>query len=281
MALFSKLRGIMGNLFQVDGPEGNNIKSTSGAFEFLDSAGTTTFVKARMADVPTSSSTLKDGVNLLMARGRIALIEFSFDGGGVVPSPGDNTNKFGLCHTTGGGYTAGQVIFDTGTALQVMPDEVACHLTTTTAVVGSVSMIANGLYAREGASWVLKGDVVSAYTGLVKSIEVPYAYTDDGTPVESTTVIEAGSRVLRAWNKVKLAFNVGTPTVLVEVNGGVSDVTLMATADSKPRKANTYLVEEITEIDSDIAGPVRVTVDKSGSGAGNGIIVVEYVTPFA
>ena len=281
MALFSKLRGIMGNLFQIDGPEGNNIKSVSGAVEFLDSAGTTTFIKARMADVPTSSSTLKDGINLLMVRGRIALIEFSFDGGGTVPSPGDNTNKFGIVHTTGGGYTAGQIIFDTGAALQVIPDEVACHLTTTTAITGGVSFIANGFYAREGASWVMKGDVVAAYTGLVKSIEVPYAYTDDGTPVQSTAVIEAGSRVLRAWNKVKVAFNVGAPTVLVEVNGGVSDATLMATTDSKPRKANTYLVEEIVEIISDTAGPVRVTVDKAGSGAGNGIIVVEYTTPFA
>jgi hypothetical protein len=281
MSLFSKLRGIMGNLFQIDGPEGNNIKSVSGAFEFLDPAGTTAFVKARMADVPTSSSTLKDGVNLLMARGRIALIEFSFDGGGVVPSPGDNTNKFGICHTTGGGYTAGQVVFDTGTALQVLPDEVACHLTTTTAISGSVSMIANGLYAREGASWVMKGDVVAAYTGLVKSIEVPYAYTDDGTPKLSTASIEAGSRVLRAWNKVKVVFNSGTPSVIVDINGPVTDEVLMAAGDSKVKKLNTYLVEEIVEIDADRAGPVRVTVDKSGSGAGNGIIVVEYVTPFA
>jgi hypothetical protein len=281
MALFAKLRGIMGNLWQIDGPDGNNIKSTTGAVEFLDSAGTTTFVKARMADVPTTSSTLKDGVNLLMARGRLALIEFSFDGGGVVPSPGDNTNKFGVCHTTGGGYTAGQVIFDTGTALQVMPDEVACHLTTTAAVSGTVSMIANGFYAREGASWVLKGDVVSSYAGLVKTIEVAYAYSDDGTPVSSTTSIEAGARVLRAWNKVEVAFNAGSPTVLVEVDGAVSDVTLMETGDSKPKKANTYLVEEITKIISDTAGPVRVTVDKAGSTAGNGIVVVEYVTPFA
>lgn len=281
MSLYSRLRGIMGNLFQIDGPEGNNIKSESGAVSFLDSAGTTTYVKARFADVPVSSSNYKDGVNLLMARGRVALIEFSFDGGGVVPSPGDNTNKFGICHTTGGGYTAGQIIFDTGTALQVMPDEVACHLTTTTAIAGGISFIANGFYAREGASWVMKGDVVAAYTGLVKSIEVAYAYSDDGTPVVSTASIEAGSRVLRAWNKVKVAFNLGVPTVVVDINGSVTDEVLMAAADSKPRKAATYLVEEIVEIDSDRAGPVRVTVTKDGSGAGNGIVVVEYVTPFA
>lgn len=281
MALFAKLRGVIGNLFQIDGPEGNNIKSESGVISFLDAAGTTTYVKTRGAGIPTSSSNLKDNPNLLDLRGRVALIEFSFDGGGVVPSPGDNTNKFGFVHTTGGGYTAGQIVYDTGTALQVLPDEVACHVTTTTAITGGISMIANGFYAREGASWVLKGDVVSSYTGLVKTIEVPYAYTDDGTPVSSTTVIEDGARVLRCYNKVEVAFNVGAPTVLVEVDGSVSDVTIMATTDSKPRHANTYVVDEVTKIDSNTAGPVRVTVDKAGSGAGNGRIIVEYATPFA
>jgi hypothetical protein len=87
--------------------------------------------------------------------------------------------------------------------------------------------------------------------------------------------------VLRAWNKVETAFNAGTPTVLVDIDGSVTDEVLMATSDSKPKKANTYLVPEIVLIIADSEGPVRVTVDKSGSTAGDGRVMIEYVTPFA
>jgi len=69
--------------------------------------------------------------------------------------------------------------------------------------------------------------------------------------------------------------------VLVEVHGAVSDATIMATADSKPRKANTYENPDVVKIISDTEGPVRVTVDKSGSTAGAGRVIVEYVKPFA
>jgi hypothetical protein len=280
MALFEKLRGIMGDLFQINGPDGPQIKDTSGVIEaknFDDSA----FTQVRVADSPGGTgAALKDAINVLLGRSRLALIQFSFNGSGP-PAPGANTNKFGICHTTNGGYTQGQIYYDSGTALVLIPNDVAAHITTTAAITGAQSFIANGLYAREGAGWVLKGDVVGAATGLVRTIEVPYSYTDDGTPVLSTTVIEAGARVLRAWNKVETAFNAGTPTVLVDIDGSVTDEVLMATTDSKPKKANTYLVPEIVLIIADSEGPVRVTVDKSGSTSGDGRVIVEYVTPFA
>lgn len=279
MALFEKIRGIVGSLFQIGGPDGNQIENGSGYLAARDSAGTG-WAKVRAGDVPTSSSDPHDLVNLLNVRGRVALIEFAFDGGSP-PTPGVNTSKFGMCHTSGGSYTAGRIYYDTGAALQWIPDEVAAHVTTVSAFTGTVSMIANGFYAREGASWVLKGDVVATGVGLVRTIEVPYAYSDDGTPKLSTTAIEDGARVLRCWNKVETPFNAGNPTVLVEVHGASADEIIMDTDDSKIKHANTYLVPEVTPIDSTTAGQVRVTVNKDGSTAGAGRIVVEYVKPYA
>lgn len=278
MALFEKLRGVMGQLFQLNGPDGPNLKNNSGAIEFRDT-NDTAYAKGRVADTPGGTgAALNDAINLLMARSRVALIQYSFDGA-TPPAAGANTNKFGFCHTTGGSYTAGDIVYDNGTSLQVLPADVAGHLTTTSAITGTISMIANGFYAREGASWILKGDVVGAATGLVRTIEVPYAYSD--ATVSSTTAIEAGARVLRAWNKVEVAFDGSSPTVQVDVDGTVSNATIMATTDSNVKKANTYLVPEIVPIIADTEGPVLVTVTSSGSTTGSGRVVVEYVVPFA
>ena len=279
MSVWMKLRGVMGNLFGGGGPDGPNLDFQSDHIALRDNAGTG-WVKGRAGDVPTTASDLHDIINLLMARSRVALIEFSFDGASP-PAGGDNSNKFGFCHTTGGDYTAGDVVFDTGSALQVLPADVAGHLTTTSAITGTISMIANGFYAREGASWVLKGDLVGAAVGLVRTIEVAYAYSDDGTPVLSTTEIEDGARVVNVQNVVEVAFNAGAPTVLVEVHGASADATIMATADSKPRKANTYVNPDVTKIGATTEGPVRVTVSKDGSTAGSGRVLVQYVKPFA
>jgi hypothetical protein len=140
-------------------------------------------------------------------------------------------------------------------------------------------MIANGLYAREGASWILKGDQVSSYTGLIKTIEVSYAYTD--TTKSSTTAIEAGARVLRTFNRVDTLFNGTAPTLLVEVDGAVSNQTIMATGDSLISKVNTYLVEDVIPIISDTTGPVKLTLTGGSSTTGTGVILVEYTVPFA
>lgn len=274
MALFMKLRGIIGDLFQINGPDGPQLKDVSGTIEARNSTDAA-YAKVRVADSPGGTgAALNDAINLLQARSRIALIQFSFDGA-TPPAGGANTNKFGFVHTTGGGYTAGDIVYDNGVSLQVLPADIAAHLTSTSAVTGTISLIANGVYAREGASWILKGDGTPTYTGIVKAIEVPYAYTD--ATKSSTTVIASGARVLRVFNRVDTAFDGATPTLLVEVDGAVSNQTIMGTADSKLKKANTYLVEDVVEIDANETGPVKLTITPSGSTVGAGVVVVEYV----
>jgi hypothetical protein len=226
--VYKNLKGTTEPGLHINGPDGAQITEAAGVLSARNAADAA-YAKLRIADVPTSSSNLADAANLLMLRGRVADIEFSFDGGGVVPSPGANTSKFGICHTTGGSYTAGDVVFDTGTALQLMPSNVVTHLTTRGIITGGISFIANGIYARQGAGWILKGDGTPSYAGVQRSIEVPYGTS---TPVVSTTVIEEGARVIEVCNEVLEAFDGTTPSLVVSVEG-TSPVTILSAGQSK------------------------------------------------
>lgn len=280
MSLFKKLRGVIGhNLFQFDGPEGPQFRNASGVIELRDKDDGD-YAQGRVADIVSGATDIHDAINLLMAQSRIAQIQFSFAGAGA-PGPGGNTGKFGLCHTAGGGFAAGDVVYDNGAALVVMPPEVCRHVTTTAAITGTVSMIANGLYSRDAGVWTMKGDVVSAYQGLTRCIEVDYAWNTPGGTISSTAAIEAGARVLRVYNRIDTAFDGALPSLQVDVDGSVSDQVIMATTDSNLKKVNTYLVEEPVDITANTAGPIKLTI-VPGVGAANGAgkVVVEFSKPF-
>jgi hypothetical protein len=276
MAWREKLRGIIGTLFQLNGPDGTQLKDNSSVMEIRnkDDDG---MALLRSLGIPISSSTLDDMPDLLDLRGRVADIEFSFDGGSA-PGAGTNSNKFGFCHTSGGSYTAGDVVFDDGTSIIVMPSNVATHLTSRTSVTGTISLIANGLYARQGASWVLKGDGAPGSTGVEMSIEVSYDFND--TSVSSTTHVPDGARVTRVTNDVETAFDDVTATVAVVVDG-TSDETIMAAADSKLKKVDQYSVPQHTEITTSTEGVVTLTITAGTSTQGAGKIIVHYTTPYA
>ena len=274
MARFEKIKGTMEQFLQINGPDGAGVKESSGVLEMRNSADSD-YAVGRAANIPSSGSDLNDLINLLMARGRVADIEFSFDGGSP-PSAGANTNKFGFCHTAGGSYSAGDIVFDTGSALYIMPTDVATHLTSRSAVSGTISLIQNCLYAREGATWTLKGDGTPTQTGHDLTIEVDYAYTD--TTVSSTAQVPDGAIVTRVTNEVLAVFDGSAPTVQVDIDG-TADETVMATADSKVKKVNEYSVPQQTSIGSGTTGPVKVTVTPDSSTVGNGKILVHYVTP--
>jgi hypothetical protein len=274
--VYKNLRGTTESGLHINGPDGAQIMESSGVLSTKNSDNSA-YAKLRVADVPTSSSDLHDTINLLNLRGRVADIEFSFDGGGVVPSPGANTSKFGICHTTGGSYTAGDVVFDTGTALQLMPANVVTHLTTRTVITGGISFIANGLYARQGAGWILKGDGTPSYAGVVRSIEVTYGTT---TPVVSTTVIEEGARVTEVVNEVTEVFDGTTPSLVVSIEGS-SPVTVMSASQSKLKKLGIYVADQYTDIDSVGTGVVQIAITLAGSSNGGGRVRVTYVVPLA
>lgn len=273
--LMKKIRGIMGSIFQIGGHSGPNIKNNSGVIEARN-AGDSAFVLMRGLGIPSSGDTVNDVPRFLDLKGRVAQIEFDFNGASP-PSAGTNTDEFGFCHTTGGGYTAGDVIYDDGSSLITIPSEVVLHITSTSAVTGTISLIANGLYSNDAGTWTLKGDGTAAASGRVLTIELTYTNTDT-TGKSSTTSIPDGARVIRVRNIVETIFN-NSPTLTVIVDG-TSDETILQTTDSDLETLGEYHREDTHLITSSTEGPVKLTVGGTPS-AGAGRIIVEYATPQA
>lgn len=272
MSLWTKIRGIMGNDFQIGGPSGPNIGNNSNVVE-IKNAAKTAFAKVKSASI-SASDVANNVVTLLDLQGRVALIQYDFTGGSA-PVAGANTGKFGFCHTTGGGFTAGDIVYDPGAvALVVMPFEVCRHITTTSAVTGTINFIANGLYAQESLrTYVLKGDGGSSATGHVLSIAVAYAH-DNVAPV-STTQVPANATILNVRNEITEAFNGTSPTVTVTLEGAGS-TTIQAAADLDPKTLGIY--DEPQRTNNPDLGTVKVAVAPDSSTNGEGTAVVEYVT---
>ncbi len=266
MDLWKKIRGITGNIFGVGGTSGVNVKDNSGVVEMRNS-GDTDFVTSRSSNIQLSN-TINDNITLLEV---IHEITFSFTGGSP-PSPGANTNAYGICHTTGGSYSAGDVVYDNGSSLiTVLPGRKKC-IFTTTAISGTVSFNANGVYIGLGTSWSLKGDGTPTNSGFVKIVEVDYNYTN--VTVDSTTQLVSGSVVLQTSNVIVTPFNGPSPSTIVTVNGS-SPLTLLAAGDSNPAVSAQYLSDEQIGVGVTNAGSIRVTV-ATGSTAGQGIARVQY-----
>lgn len=274
--VWDKMRGIVGNLFQLGGPVGPNLKNSSGVIE-LRNDDDSDYATGRAAHI-ASGAGLYDLVTLLDLQGRIPNITFDFAGASA-PGAGTNTGEFGFVHTTGGIYTAGQVVYDDGATLIVIPTEVVRHLTTSTAVSGTISLIQNGLYAWQSASWILKGDGAATAVGLVQCIEVDFDFNDAGGTVNSTTQIPDGAIVLWSSVEVETAFD-GSSTALLFVDG-TSDQNLILTTENWLDTVGSYQNRERVDITSSTTGTVGVTVAGTAPTVGVGRGIVEYVTPQA
>jgi len=270
--VFTKIRGIVGSFFTL-GADGPGFKrSTDPSANALIEAknnGDSAYVILRGKEVNQSNSLLNDLVPLIDLQGRIPNIHFAFDGESP-PLPGANTGEFGFCHTTGGSYTAGQVVYDDGTSLVIMPSKTTRHLTTEVEVTGTISLIDNGIYALEGGTWVLKGDGTAGDRGLVKMIEVKFNYSS--TTELSTTALPSSSSVLSARVQVEIAFNGSSPSVAV-TNGATS---LMVAGDSYLAAIGIYEVPQNTATS---AAVVTVTLTGGGSTVGEGLVQIMYVAP--
>lgn len=269
MDIFKNIRGIMGNLFHIGGPDGKQIKNNTNSIDFVENDDTT-LATVRAAHI-SAGANANDLVTQFNLKGRIADIEFSFSGSNP-PSPGDNANKFGICHTTGGSYTAGDVVYDDGSTLILMPTEVVLGITTRAEINGDINLIANGFYVLEDGTWVNKG---SDSTG-VKVIEIEYAWDDD-SPKDSSTVIQSGSKILSVSNCVDVAFNGSSPSLSVILNGS-SPLTLLSTTQNNLKKSAQYDVEEIRKVNEANAGKIRLNITPSTSTAGSGRVYVTYVS---
>lgn len=276
MAIFKKIQGIVGSIFRIGGPAGVGLKYNSDVLEVRNAADDG-FAVSRTGMIPASGQTVNDAVSLLALQGRVADIVYSFDGASP-PTAGVNTGAFGFCHTAGGSYSAGEVVYDTGTALQKIPASVVKAVTTRSAVTGTVSLNANGYYVNQGGTWTLKGDGTGVSVGMSQWISIIYDFED--TTVSSTTSVPDGAAVVRVANAVSVAFNGTSPTVQVVIDG-TSDEEILATGDSDLTAANQYESDEIHAITSSTEGVVKLTVTPDSSTSGAGIVYVEYTTPSA
>jgi len=284
MSVFAKLKGIIGNIFMLGiGSDAHGLKHHEDGVSVVgnDEVSLANAVVAR----PQGANQNQHASTYLDVKERIIDIEFAFDGASP-PTPGTNTGKYGICHTSGSTYQAGNIYLDTGTALQLIPMYHMMACAPRIAVSGTVSMIVDGLYIAEGSAapwdWTLKGDGTVSMIGIVQSIEVSFTYSDfAGGSKTSTASIPTDAKIIRTFINVTTAFtSSANPTVSVIVDGVATDTAVRETTDQNLTKIAQFdIVDEIRVMDG---GPVRLQFSSSGAvTAGVGYCLVEYVTPNA
>jgi hypothetical protein len=245
--------------------------NNSGVWELQDNAGNTAVV--RVAGIPASGETFEDVPNYLDLRGVGALIEFAFSGS-AAPTPGDNTAKFGFCHTSGTTFTAGKIYYDDGAALT---EQAHIRLIiSTAAVTGTVSLSANGIYALEGSTWTVKGDLVA--NSVFPPVKL--SFTHASTTITSTTHIPDTAEITAIRVNVTEAFNGTAPTLAAATNGS-SPVNLIVTADFNLKIAEQYNNDTQVVLGTDKGGHIVLTVTSDSSTTGEADVYVYYTIPSA
>lgn len=265
MGLFHNFIGTQKTKFYIGGAKSAFLEFLSSRFRFRNNADTA-FLNVSVGNIPTSGSDDNDAVALMDLRGRVADISIDFAGS----SPASVVNgSFAFCHTSGGAYTAGRIYFGKSGSWVLMPTNVCSTITTRSAVIGTISLDSNAIYAYEGSSWVKKG---RGMDNGWRCIAVPFVF-GSAFPLSSTTPIPANAVVTRTIVNITTAFTAGS-TLKVEVNS-TSPITLM---DSS---AGDFEVDVAHQYDSDgIAIPATsgaVKVSKTGTmTAGAGVAYVLF-----
>lgn len=272
MSIFRNFSGTVKSLFHIGGPNGNALKNVSDGVSVRNSADS---ALQNLTIKAASGASNDHAVSWMDLRDASPLISFSFDGASA-PAPADNTGTYGICHTTGGAYSAGQLYFDTGTAIRAIKIPAGTTVTTSSAVDGDVSLIANGIYCAHSATapytWTLKGDGLSSGTGLSKLLEIALGTSASYT---STSGIPSGAEILWAKLRIDTPYSAGTTGGAV-LDGTVSDLTVVSDTDVDMTKAATYLLDvEDGAVTADTEGSIKFTI-AGGPGAGAGVLLVSF-----
>jgi hypothetical protein len=270
MAVKTNSLGTLQTTFEIGKSNKTKLKNNSAILE-LRNTGDSAFLIFRSLDAnSTASPADNDAVTFFDLKSSDVLIEFDFDGASA-PAGGSNTGKFGFCHTTGGAYTQGRVYYDTGSALLEVKH--VTKLATTTAITGTISLNANGIYYKQAGTWTLKGDGASSGTGNKKAIKLTFAYTD--TSVNSTTSLANGTQIDKITVVKLVAFNGTAPTLAIKVDGA-TDLPILATADNDLKSTTTDVSLDAYLVESANAGVVNLAIVSDSSSAGSGYVLVEY-----
>ena len=275
-SIFQNIKGIMGSLFQIGGPSGNQLKNQADGLAVRNS---TDNAHQNLSVKQASGGSPSHAVNWQDFRDGSPLIQFSFDGASA-PAAGSNAGAYGMCHTSGGSYSAGQVYYDNGTTLAPVKTYIGMSITTGSAISGTVSMNANGVYVAHSSAvpftWTLKGDGAPNLTGFARQIRLAL---DTSASKSSTTPIPAGSKVSSVSTEIETAYDNGA-TIQVIVDGAVSDLTIQSTTENDPSTTGVYISEPVAQtVDADSEGLVKVVIT-GGPSAGSGELVVNFTNNF-
>jgi hypothetical protein len=268
--VFTQILGVIGNLFHIGGPSGPLLKNSSGVVEAKTYDDAAYAVMRAKYLQETGDVAGNDVATALDLAARIPNIHFSFDGAAGPPAFGTHPAAFGICHTTGGAYTAGDVVFDAATEIIDIPRSVCRHITMEIASGGAILLLEDCFYAWESGGWVLKGDGTAGDLGLVKAIYVIAAH--DNLVVSSTAKFPAGATILRAQAWVGELWDGATPATAAITCGAL---TLMAAADSDLATLGIYQAPQQTTATNHV---LTCTVTPgAGNSTGRIAVLVEYV----
>ena len=285
MANFSKLSGVIGGLFQLDKTKQSSFASGSAGPNLVNQAGDL-FIANAAATGPAQvvAQVLSNSNNVLVTQAMLVkrfLVTSSFNSSSI---PNNSSSPgFLLCHTGGsGGYSAGDLAYDNGandgSPVIHLPVSAGYLITigASATTAGTIpALAAASAYIWDGSAYVKLAAGEPA--GLVKSIKVPFAYTD-GT-VTSTATIPANATILRSSLRVTTGFDDAAATVEVGRSGSLA--LLQATTDNVLGTTGSYLVESTSSGSGwgGSANAVVVTVSPGSATTGSSYVVVEYSTP--
>ncbi len=270
--IIKKIHALTNRFLRIGGARGNGLKHEAGSID-VRNFDDTEFQNIRAKDADgTDGRHAVTWQNLKKAQ---PLIEFGFDGA-EVPAVGTNTGKFGMCHTSGEIWAAGDIAFDTGEAIEKIPVFRGIQISTNVAIEGTVSLIANGLYVAESAgapySWRLKGDGVPV-AAAAKIIRMAF----DRTDVESTTPIPAGAEVFEVITNIETPYD--NDAKIEIAMGDTDELILQSVDDNDATYAASYISEPLAVVAPANAGVVKVKFSNTPT-IGKGSVVIRYAEQF-
>ena len=266
--IFQKLTGIIGDSFKI-GVKGNLVKNSVDGLEIRKNDD------SDYSNLKVARATSNDhAVTLRDLKDNNILLEFDFDGASA-PTAGTNSNKYGICSKTGGTYTQGQVVYDDGTALELISIYKGEIVASGNAinVAGGINMIQNGLYIATVGSpnptFVAKGDGGDTTNGKVRYLRLPLALAD----ATSTTSIPVGAKIVSCQLNVTTAYD-NSATVAIATTGS-TPLTIMGATDNDLSLVGIFEVDPLLDVATGNDGTVKATVTGTPT-VGVGEIIIGF-----
>lgn len=268
----SSLKSIMSAILSIGGPTGNAIKAESYGLSVRDYLGSTL---QRLGIARAVNST--DAATYLDVKEKAVVIQFSFHGS-TPPTAGTNTGNYGMCHTSGGAYTAGAIYYDDGTSIYAVTSYKGQIVLTTSSFTGSVSLGANGVYVAQTNTapftWTLKGDGAPASAGLEQAIQVAIGTSPS---YNSSTSISAAAYITGVELDIQTGYSNGT-SITVSIDGS-TPLTVMLSSENAPTVVELYSKNLHSLVGALNAGPVEVAI-AGGPVAGAGYCTVKFINTY-